>query len=212
MFDSYDDFRNIDFNDVVSSIKVFKGPNFKAGDVARFYNAINKVGGYIELAPGDYKQIHLSPFNFNDVISSVGIFNPVYDDVELSPHYIIHLFDGANFTGRERIIFDSVSDLNTIGFTNKPTSVLIENTSKWTGDKVVNLFDANNFTGGVMSEKLNLGKVGTAFPIEIKNLAAYAFDNKISSVKVGLPIRLDKFGKVEMMPAGVKAKEEVEFV
>lgn len=50
--DNYPDFRNIEFHDTIDSIIVYKGPDYKAGDVARFYDSIDFTNGYIELSIG----------------------------------------------------------------------------------------------------------------------------------------------------------------
>jgi hypothetical protein len=62
-----------EFNDVASSIKVFRGPNYVQGNIAQLYRDINFLGGKIDLGPGDYPNIAVAPFGFNDVVSSVKV-------------------------------------------------------------------------------------------------------------------------------------------
>ena len=59
-----------DFNDMVTSIRVKEGPNYVAGNTAKFYRDVNYLGGHIELGPGNYPHIGTS-HGFNDIISSI---------------------------------------------------------------------------------------------------------------------------------------------
>lgn len=59
-----------DWNDVVTSVKVKKGPNYSAGRKVWLYRDINFGGGGIQLGPGDYKNIG-SSHGFNDAVSSI---------------------------------------------------------------------------------------------------------------------------------------------
>jgi hypothetical protein len=58
------------FGDIVSSVKVMQGPNFAAGKKAKLCRDVGGSGGCIELAPGDYPNLHAS-HGFGDVCSSV---------------------------------------------------------------------------------------------------------------------------------------------
>jgi len=58
------------FGDLVSSVKVMQGPSFAAGKKAKLCRDLGGLGGCIELAPGDYPNIHTS-HGFGDVCSSV---------------------------------------------------------------------------------------------------------------------------------------------
>ncbi len=60
------------FGDMVSSVKVMPGPNFVAGRKVKLCRDLGGLGGSIELAPGNYPDIHGS-HNFGDVCSSVYI-------------------------------------------------------------------------------------------------------------------------------------------
>lgn len=61
-----------DFGDIVTAVRVHKGPNYTAGKKARLYRHVNYMGGYIELGVGNYPNIGVS-HGFNDVVSSVKI-------------------------------------------------------------------------------------------------------------------------------------------
>jgi hypothetical protein len=61
-----------EFNDVTTSVRVKKGPDFSAGKIAQLYRDLNYMGGKIDLPPGDYPNIGTS-HGFNDVVSSIKV-------------------------------------------------------------------------------------------------------------------------------------------
>jgi hypothetical protein len=61
-----------DFNDTISSIKVCRGPNFN-GERAEFFRHTNFTGPSVILDVGEYGDVHESPFDSGDVISSTRI-------------------------------------------------------------------------------------------------------------------------------------------
>ncbi len=58
------------FGDLASSAKVMQGPNYAPGKKAKLCRDVGGMGGCIELAPGDYPDLHAS-HAFGDVCSSV---------------------------------------------------------------------------------------------------------------------------------------------
>ncbi|NEO55756.1 MAG: hypothetical protein F6K54_23400 [Okeania sp. SIO3B5] len=48
------------YNNLTSSVKVFKGPNYKPGDKIRLYDTFNGSGDYIDLEPGEYPDLQQS--------------------------------------------------------------------------------------------------------------------------------------------------------
>lgn len=61
-----------EFNDVTSSVRVRRGPDFAAGNVAQLHRDVNFLGGKIDLAPGDYPNL-ITSHGFNDVASSIRV-------------------------------------------------------------------------------------------------------------------------------------------
>jgi len=61
-----------DFGDIVTSVKVHRGPNYVEDNKVKLYGAVNYRGGHIELDIGNYPNIGTS-HGFNDVVSSVRI-------------------------------------------------------------------------------------------------------------------------------------------
>lgn len=58
------------FGDIVSSVKVFPGPNFSEGRRVRLFSEIGGGGSSLPLSPGSYPDIQLS-HNFGDICSSI---------------------------------------------------------------------------------------------------------------------------------------------
>jgi hypothetical protein len=61
-----------EFNDVTTSVRVRKGPDFKDGNKAGLFRDVGWRAGGIALPPGDYPNIGTS-HAFTDVVSSVSI-------------------------------------------------------------------------------------------------------------------------------------------
>lgn len=68
------DFRQIEFNDRVSSVIVTAGPNFLFGDGARLWSDVNFQGVPLAFGPGQFPDLRV--FNFNDVASSMDFIGP----------------------------------------------------------------------------------------------------------------------------------------
>ncbi|WP_205127470.1 hypothetical protein, partial [Okeania hirsuta] len=57
------------YNDLTSSVKVFKGPNYSPGDKIRLYQDPDASGNYIDLEPGEYPNLQQS-HSFSNMTSS----------------------------------------------------------------------------------------------------------------------------------------------
>ncbi|MCC3410165.1 MAG: hypothetical protein JGK17_32485, partial [Microcoleus sp. PH2017_10_PVI_O_A] len=57
------------YDNLTSSVKVFKGPNYTPGDKIRLYDTFNGSGKYIDLAPGEYPDLAKS-HTFSNLTSS----------------------------------------------------------------------------------------------------------------------------------------------
>ncbi len=60
------------FNDMISAVKVCRGPNWK-GHKAEFFKHTNFTGPSVTLEEGEYGDVHEPPFDLGDAISSVRI-------------------------------------------------------------------------------------------------------------------------------------------
>lgn len=75
----------VGLQDIISSIKIYKGPGFRAAPnyKAIFHEHVNHQGRRLILAPGYYPSIHEIPYNFGDVISSISFIsaaNPILSE------------------------------------------------------------------------------------------------------------------------------------
>ena len=61
-----------EFNDIITSVKVKKGPNYTTGKKAQLFQHVQYKGKSIELDIGEYPNIGKS-HNFNDVVSSIKV-------------------------------------------------------------------------------------------------------------------------------------------
>lgn len=124
--DSTDNTATIGCNDMISSIKVYKGPGFDSSPnfKAIFYEHPNYTGRRIVLPPGFYPNIHRIPYNFGDVISSIQ-FAPSLDAT--GPDYgvvplIVELYRNTNFRGTKGVVLKDVSHTRNIGLDNVVSS------------------------------------------------------------------------------------------
>jgi hypothetical protein len=62
----------IDFNDMTTSVRVKKGPNYVVGKKAQLFRDFNYMGGSIQLDPGDYPNL-LASHGFDNIISSIKV-------------------------------------------------------------------------------------------------------------------------------------------
>jgi hypothetical protein len=183
----FDNLGAMDFNDVVTSALVYKGPDFVAGDVFRLFNGLNfsKTHGFIDLAPRkDPYYLNISPFVFNDVLSSLKVINQV-QEMEMKwtePIYcIIELFDQKNFLGKKRIVLNSEPDLSKLGFDNRVSSAIIYPGPAYTAtDGYVNFFDMKNFQSHMHPGNQRPANENT--PLKISDLGV--FSDKISSIQI----------------------------
>ena len=106
--DSIPNTEGIGAQDLISSVKIYKGPGFTAAPNYKviFYEDLNYKGQKLVLAPGYYPNIHQIPYNFGDVISSIG-FSPAANPTP--PEYgaiplVIEAFREIDFRGQKCII------------------------------------------------------------------------------------------------------------
>jgi hypothetical protein len=185
--DSTDDTAAIGCNDMISSIKVYKGPGFDSSPnfKAIFYEHPNYSGRRIVLPPGFYPNIHRIPYNFGDVISSIQ-FAPSQDAT--GPDYgvvplIVELYRNANFRGTKGIVLKDVSHTRDIGLDNVVSSVRILRGPNFppTGCKAI-FFEQPNFEGANFS--LSLGRLEFEKSIPDLHTHPQRFGDIISSVKI----------------------------
>ena len=187
ILDSVPNTEDIGAQDLISSIKIYKGPAFSAAPnyKAIFHEHINYVGRRLVLAPGYYPNIHQIPYNFGDVISSVS-FSPAAHPTP--PEYgaipmIIEVYGEADYRGQKAVILRDVSDLKDIGINNSISSIRIQRGPNFpfSGCRAV-CYEHPNFEGRRMVLPLN----SREYKLELRNLnmAPQSFSNSISSMKI----------------------------
>ena len=185
--DSTNDTANIGCNDMISSIRVYKGPGFDSSPSfkAIFYEHPNYTGRSMALAPGFYPNIHRIPYNFGDMISSMQFApaleanGPDYGTVPL----IVELYRDISFRGTKGIVLKDVSHTRSIGLDNVISSIKVLRGPNFppTGCKAV-FFEQPNFEGASFS--LSLDRLEFEKSITDLHTHPQRFGDIISSVKI----------------------------
>jgi len=185
--DSVSDSNTIGCDDMISSIKVYRGPGIAAAPnfKAIFYEHANFTGRKIVLSPGFYPDIHQIPYNFGDIISSIQ-FAPSL--VATGPDYgvvpiIIELYQDADLQGTKGVVLKDVSNTRDIGLDRSVSSIKIIRGPNFppTGCRAI-FFEQPNFEGASFS--MSLGRL--EFQKYILDLHAHPqrFGDIVSSVKI----------------------------
>ena len=175
--------------DVISSVKIYKGPSFSASPnyKAIFHEHVSYQGRRLVLAPGFYPNIHEIPYNFGDAISSIG-FSPAAHPTP--PEYgsvpiIIEVFRDNDFSGQRSVILRDVSSMFEIGMNDVISSIRIQRGPNFpfSGCHVI-LYEHVNFEG----RRINLDLNSRQYQQAIRNLRALphsqSFSDIISSIKI----------------------------
>ena len=175
------DFVNeIGFNDTVSSIIVYRGNDYQSTDTIRFHEHVNYGGGYLDLGPGYYPNIHIQPFSFGDKISSANILPGLPTKPGLGVRLMIRIYQHINYGGQHRDILLSENNLNNVGFNDTVSSIRVFAGEDYSPSWVCDFFQHANYAGGVLQP----GKFGPGTNIPNIAVAPYSFNDVISSVKI----------------------------
>ena len=175
--------------DVISSIKIYRGPGFNASPnyKAIFHEHANYQGRRLVLAPGFYPNIHEIPYNFGDAITSIS-FSPAAHPTP--PEYgavpvIIEVFRDVDFSGQRSVIMRDVSSMFEIGMNDTISSVRIQRgpSFPFSGCQIA-FYEHVNFEG----RKLNLDLNSREFQKSVRNLRSLphsqSFSDIVSSLKI----------------------------
>lgn len=187
VFGSIPHTQEIGMHDMISSIKIYKGPGFAAAPNYKviFHEHINYQGQQLILPPGFYPSIHTIPYNFGDKISSIS-FSPTF--APTSPEYgavplIMEAYRDIDFKGLKSLILRDVSYTKDIGANDDISSVRITRGPNFpfSGCRVL-LFEHANYEGRILSVELT----SREFEKSINNLHEHPqrFGGIISSVKI----------------------------
>lgn len=116
VLDAIPNLREIGFNNIVSSVRIFKGPGYGAGTnlKAVFYEQENFKGSRLVLGPGYYHSLRQIAYDFDNRISSIRFASeshadgPVWGTVPV----VVDLFDEPNFRGNRVTIVRDEPELN----------------------------------------------------------------------------------------------------
>lgn len=181
------DLRELGADNIISSIKIFKGPSFASAPnyKAVFYDGPNFQGKALVLGPGFYPDIHAYPYNFGNRISSVSfspVLPPTAPDYGLIP-VIIEVFRDVEYRGTKNVILRDVGNAEEIGLNNAISSLRIQRGPNFPfkGCRVI-FFERPYFRGRSMTIELNPRE----FSKEIVNLhpTPERFGDVISSIKI----------------------------
>jgi len=187
ILDSVPDTTMIGCNDMISSIKIFRGPGFNSAPnfKAIFYEHPNYTGRRIVLPPGFYPNVHDIPYSFGDIISSVQ-FGPSM--IATGPDYgvvpiIVDLYQDRDLQGMKGTVLNDVSNMRDIGLDRTVSSIKITRGPNFppTGCRVI-FFEQPNFEGASFS--LSLGRLQFGASIPDLHLHPQRFGDVISSVKI----------------------------
>lgn len=171
---------DIGFNDNVSSIIVYRGNDYQAGDTIRFHEHVNFAGGYIDLEPGYYPNIHIQPFSFADKISSANFLPPPNTGHGLGVRLMVRIYEHVNYGGQYRDILLSEGNLNNVGFNDKVSSIRVFAGEDYSPGWVCDFFQHANYSGGVLQP----GRFVPGTNILNIAVAPYSFNDVISSVRI----------------------------
>ena len=179
---------DIGFQDNISSIKIYKGPQFNLSPNMKvfFYEDINFQGKYIVLGPGFYPNIHELAYNLGDRISSIH-FKPSLD--HSGPEWgtipaIVEVYQHADFKGIMATIIRDVAYTGELSLPNDTISsvrVFKGPDCPLTGIDVI-FYEHRDFEGA----ELRINLKPEEYKVEIPNLhiLPQSFGDVISSVKI----------------------------
>ena len=175
--------------DIISSIKIYKGSGFNASPnyKAIFHEHENYRGRRLVLAPGFYPNIHDIPYNFGDAITAIS-FSPSAHPTP--PEYgavpvIIEVFRDVDYSGQRSVIMRDVSSVFEIGMNDTISSLRIQRgpSFPFSGCHVI-FYEHVNFEG----RRLNLSLNSREFQLGLRNLRSLphsqSFSDIISSIKI----------------------------
>lgn len=178
---------DIGFQDIISSIKIYKGPGFKTDPSykAAFYEHINFQGKKLILGPGFYPNIHDVTHNFPDRISSIKFIStseragPEWGTIP----YIVECYQHVDYKGRKVTVVRDIPHTANLGIHDAVSSVRIFKgpNAPLEGGEII-LYEHINFEGA----KLPIPMRPMDFRKEIPNLHVLpqSFGDIISSIKI----------------------------
>ncbi len=203
---------DIGFQDNISSVRVYKGPNFTSNPTykAILHEHINFQGRQLPLGPGFYPSLHEMTYNFGDLVSSISFgsvlttVGPEWGTVPL----IVECYEHPEYKGRKITILRDIAHTNELGLHDAISSVRIFKGPDFPpGGAEVIFFEHIDFEGAKLPIRLN----PMDYKKEIPNLHALpqSFGDIISSIKIEgwsssseftEPVFVDEFNGSQIRP------------
>lgn len=181
----------IGFQDNISSLRVFKGPNFSGSPnyKALLYQHVNYKGKKLALGPGFYPNIHDVAFNFADRISSIN-FGSTIDVV--GPEWgtipvIVDCFEHVEFKGKKITILRDIANLRDpqggTWFEDRISSIRMFKGPDFPPDGAeVVFYEHPDFEGGKLQVRMEPSEFKKEFPN--LHLLPQSFGDSISAIKI----------------------------
>ncbi len=146
----------------------------------RFYQHANYSGGYLDLGPGHYPNIHIQPYSFGDKISSIDVDTDPAHIHPLTVRLRVRIYQHVNFKGEYRDLLLSENNLNDVGFNDRVSSIRVYAGEDYVPGWVCDFYQHANYSGG----QLQSGRFGPGASLANIKAAPYSFNDTISSVKI----------------------------
>ena len=183
--------RHIGFQDNISSLRVYKGPNFSSNPNYKvlLYQHTNYRGRKLALGPGFYPNLHDTAYNFGDRISSINfgsaleVVGPEWGTIPL----IVDCYEHVEFRGRKITILRDIANLRDAQgrswFEDRISSIRIFKGPDFPSDGAeVVFYEHPDFEGASLPVRME--------PMEYKkelpnlHLLPQSFGDSISAVKI----------------------------
>ena len=183
--------RLIGFQDNISSLRIYKGPNFSGSPNYKvlLYQHVNYKGKKLALGPGFYPNLHDTAYNFGDRISSINfgsaldVVGPEWGTIPM----IVDCYEHVEFEGRKITILRDIANLRDkqgrSWFEDRISSIRIFKSTDFPDDGAeVVFYEHPDFEGASLPIRME--------PMEYKkelpnlHLLPQSFGDSISSIKI----------------------------
>ncbi len=181
----------IGFQDNISSLRVFKGPNFSGSPNYKvlLYQHVNYKGKKLALGPGFYPNLHDVAYNFADRVSSINfgstidVVGPEWGTIPM----IVDCYEHVEFKGKKITILRDIANLRDpqgrSWFEDRISSIRIFKGPNFPPDGAeVVFYEHPDFEG----QKLHIRMEPSEYKKELPNLhlLPQSFGDSISAIKI----------------------------
>ena len=182
---------HIGFQDNISSLRVYKGPNFAGSPnyKVHLYQHVNYKGKKLALGPGFYPNLHDVAFNFADRISSINfgssidVVGPEWGTIPI----IVECYEHVEFKGKKITILRDIANLRDpqggTWFEDRISSVRMFKGPDFPPDGAeVVFYEHPEFEGGQLRVRMEPSEYKKEFPN--LHLLPQNFGDSISAIKI----------------------------